>query len=149
MPSSFEKFIVALDAPLTDIVWRAAVGFLFLTNYFSLVGVDTWPVLLICLLAVLFAMRVGAGVVRGVLPFSRETKQAWAARRALGKEYDSYQWRKLVGFGAGMIGYLALQRQTNPKAWILAAVVLAAGLLGSMFWWRVRGTATTPTAVKA
>jgi hypothetical protein len=85
MLTSLEKFIVALDAPFADIVWRAAVGFLFLPNYFSLVGADSWWVLLACLLAALLALRVGAGVARSVLPFSRGAKQTWAERRALGK----------------------------------------------------------------
>jgi hypothetical protein len=149
MPPSLEKLIVALDAPMTDILWRGAVGFLFLPNYFNLVGSDAWWALLACLLAVLFAMRVGAGVARAVLPFSRATKDLWAARRTLGKEYDSYQWRKLLGFGAGMLGYLALQRQGNPKAWILGAVVLGAGLAGSMFWWRLRSASVAGSAGKA
>jgi hypothetical protein len=150
MPSSLEKLIVAIDAPLVDIVWRAAVGFFFLPNYFSLVGADSWWLLVACLLLVLLAMRIGAGVARSVLPFSRSAKQTWAARRTVGKEYDSYQWRKLVGFGVGMVGYLALQRQPNPTAWVLAAVVLAAGFVGSLFWWRVREVAFTanPTAAK-
>ena len=149
MPPSLEKLIVALDAPMADILWRGAVGFLFLPNYFNLVGSDSWWPLLACLLAVLFAMRVGAGLIRALLPFSRATKDLWAARRTLGKEYDSYQWRKLLGFGAGMLGFLALQRQGNPKAWILAVVVLAAGLAGSMFWWRVRGVAAAGSPGKA
>jgi lysozyme family protein len=48
-----------------------------------------------------------------------------------------------------MLGFLALQRQGNPKAWILAVVVLAAGLVGSMLWWRVRGIAVAGSAGKA
>lgn len=149
MPSSLEKLIIAIDAPFVDIVWRAAVGFFFLPNYFSMVGGDSWWLLLACLLVVLLAMRVGAGVARGVLPFSPAAKQAWAARRTLGKEYDSYQWRKLMGFGLGMVGYLALQRQPNPKAWVVAAVVLAAGFVGSLFWWRVRDVAFTASSAAA
>ena len=78
MPPSLEKLIVALDAPMTDILWRGAVGFLFLPNYFKLVDGDAWWPLLASLLVVLFAMRVGAGVVRAVLPFSRATKELWA-----------------------------------------------------------------------
>jgi hypothetical protein len=149
MPSSLEKLIIAIDAPFVDIVWRAAVGFFFLPNYFNMVGADSWWLLLACLLVVLLAMRVGAGVARSVLPFSPAAKQTWAARRTLGKEYDSYQWRKLVGFGLGMVGYLALQRQPNPKAWVVAAAVLAAGFIGSLFWWRVRDAAFTTSSAAA
>jgi hypothetical protein len=145
MPVSLEKLIVALDAPLTDILWRAAVGFCFLPNYLNLIGIDSWVPLLLCLLGTLFAMRLGAGVARAVLPFSRAAKDTWAARRALGKEFDSYQWRKLLGFGAGMLGFVTIQRQATPKAWILAAVLVAAGCLGSLFWWRVRGGTATAT----
>jgi hypothetical protein len=146
MPAPLERLIVALDAPFTDILWRAAVGFFFLPNYFSFVGSGSWWVLIACLLVVLFAMRVAAGVARAVLPFSAAAKQTWAARRALGKEYDSYQWRKLLGFGAGMVGYLAMQRQANPKALALAVVVLGAGLVGSLFWWRLRTLASSAPA---
>lgn len=146
MPASIEKLIVALDAPFADILWRAAIGFLFLPNYYSFVGSGSWWLLITCLLAVLFAMRLAAGVARSVLPFSKAAKQTWAARRVLGKEYDSYQWRKLLGFGAGMVGYLALQRQANSKAWILAVIVLGAGVVGSMFWWRLRAVAAAATA---
>jgi hypothetical protein len=146
MPSSLEKLIVAIDAPLVDTVWRAAVGFFFLPNYYGLVGADSWWMLAGCLLIALLAMRVGAGVARSVLPFSRAAKQTWAARRTVGKEYDSYQWRKLLGFGLGMAGYLALQRQPDPKAWVVVALVLGAGCIGSLFWWRVRGAATPAIA---
>jgi hypothetical protein len=146
MPSSLEKFALAIDAPFIDIVWRGAVGCAFLPNYFALVGADSWWVLVACLLAALFAMRVGAGIARAVLPFSRDAKQAWAARRTVGKEFDSYQWRKLLGFGLGMAGYLALQRQPDPKAWLLTGVVVGAGVAGSLLWLRVRGAAATTIA---
>jgi hypothetical protein len=147
MRTSLEKLLLALDAPTTDVVWRAAVGFAFLPNYSALVGADSWTLLLACLLITLFAMRVGAGVLRAVLPFSRPTKETWAVRRALGKEYDSYQWRKLLGFGAGMICFLALQDQPNPRGWILAGAVFVAGLAGSLFWWRLRPVAGAPAVV--
>lgn len=85
-------------------------------------------------LVVLMASRVIPAVLRKLLPFSWAAREAWAARRQLGKRYDSYQWQKLFWIGCGM-GLYAL---SLPERWAtLTAVVsvcLITGAAGLAVW---------------
>ena len=63
------------------------------------------------LLLVLLLLRVVPAVVRKVVPFSAELREAWSVRRRTAKLYDSYQWRKLMWIGAGLALYVAVSGQ--------------------------------------
>src|SRR5262252_5452301 len=132
-----ERALLLVDAPGIDTLWRAAVGYLllplhaFVTGTLHL-GMSLTPWLLLTLLA----MRVGPAVLRKLLPFPAGARTAWEVRRALGKEFDSYQWRKLAGFGAGWLTYLVLHQQTQGRVFVSALVCLVAGIAGWFFWLR-------------
>jgi hypothetical protein len=86
----------------------------------------------------LIAIRVSAMVLRRVLPFSAETKEAWLKKRVLAKRYDSFQWQKLFWFGLGLSLYLVFRdsKQQRDEVIISAAFCLSAGAAGMLFWRR-------------
>lgn len=135
--SSLDKTVLGLESFPADILYRAVIGWFLVPVYLGLGGeiASPWRVLGFFLL-VLAALRIGPGVLRRLLPFSREVKRVWAERRALSKRYDSYQWRKLFGLGLGWLAYLLSTGNNRNVPFILATACLVAGSLGLAFWYR-------------
>jgi hypothetical protein len=98
-------------------------------------GVD-WRLVPFFLLALL-TLRVVPVVVRRILPFSDEARDAWSRQRLLAKRFDSYQWRKLLWIGLGLGVSAAWAGQTGPVPSVLAVACMLAGGLGAMMWRRV------------
>jgi hypothetical protein len=127
--------ILALENPPWDSLYRAVIGWFLMPAYLRLAGTDAahW-IIFAFFLAVLAALRVVPGLLRRVLPFSRELKSVWAERRALAKRYDSYQWRKLFGLGLGWLAFLVVAGLAQGVPLLLAVASLVAGALGLAFW---------------
>jgi DMSO reductase anchor subunit len=133
-----ERLLVGLENAPWNILYRAAVGFASLSLFVRLrsVAVPDWwfgPTLLV----ILIALRVAPVVARKVLPFSGTAQDIWDKRRQLAKRYDSYQWRKLLGFGIGVVAYLIFSRQASTPIITLTTVCLVAGLIGEMRWYAI------------
>jgi len=116
-------------------VCRTVLGFLLFPTFMALSPADAvnrW--LLPYFLAILLALRIVPAVLRQLLPFSREVQAHWFRYRILAKRYDSYQWRKLLWFGLGMIAYIAMRGDALPVQAYLAASCTVAGLIGAIRW---------------
>jgi len=129
------RMVLALEIPPWDSAYRALLGYGMIPAYLHLFGATHAPwKLFVFFLALLVALRIVPGVLRRMLPFSREVKNVWAERRALAKRYDSYQWRKLFGLGLGWLVYLLVAGKAQDVSLFLAIACLASGALGQLFW---------------
>ena len=82
-------------------------------------GAATWR-LVLSFLFVLVMLRIVPAVVRHVLPFPQDVKAEWARERLLAKRFDSYQWRKLLWFGLGLVAHLLIAGRALAVPSILA-----------------------------
>jgi hypothetical protein len=131
----FEKLIWLLDEPPLDTLHRVAIGFGLLPLHAQVLGRDSAPwQLVLFVLLLLFVLKLGFGVLRSLLPVSAGLKAAWKERRVLGKSYDSYQWKKMLGFGPGMLAYLFWSGQASGFPLLFAALCTAAGVWGMIHW---------------
>ncbi len=147
------KMVLALETPPWDSVYRALIGYSVMPAYLQLSGGNDSPwKLFIFFLILLAALRIVPGVIRRVLPFSREVRSVWAERRALAKRYDSFQWRKLFGLGLGWLACLLVAGKAQDAPLFLALACLVSGALGQVFWFKrskalaAQIRATTPAA---
>jgi hypothetical protein len=136
--SQMGKLILGLETLPWNILYRVAIGYGVMPIAIFLHGATpSLSQLFLVLLAILLSLRIVPGVLRRVMPVSRDVKAVWAERRALAKRYDSYQWQKLFGIGVGWAAYLFLHRRTSGAPVALAAACVVAGAVGLMFWLRV------------
>jgi hypothetical protein len=141
--SSTEKFLLGLDAPPFDALWRIAAGiavFPFTDLIFK--EKDSIASSLEGLLIVLFLTRLFPLLIRKLVPFPASIQKAWFKRRNIGKNYDSFQWKKLLWIGLGMSLYLAFSGFWGIGRVLPTAVCLIAGAIG-IFRWRL----VAPTAL--
>jgi hypothetical protein len=133
--NGMEKMVVSLETTPWDSLYRAIIGACLMPAFYRVFGVNdsVWK-LFAFFLAVLVALRLVPGMLRRVLPFSREVKSIWGDRRALARRYDSYQWRKLFGLGLGWLVYLFVAGETWPAARFLAGTCFVAGVMGMIVW---------------
>jgi hypothetical protein len=130
---------------------RVAVGFVLLPAFAWLSGGNEQSALLWAFfLAVLLALRIVPVVIRHLIPFSKETQTRWFKLRALAKQYDSYQWRKLFWIGLGVVAYLALTGGISHGPVLLGLTCLLTGMLGEWRWRRaVRTDAVLQSALSS
>ena len=156
--TSFERFLINLDTWPTGAFLRIGLGLCILPMFRLLSGGnDRIVVALTMFLALLLSLRVVPALLRRVLPFSREAKDLWFARRNLGKRYDSYQWQKLFWMGLGMVPYAVISRGLERGEIVLLAICLIGGGAGLLLWRRTgqsgagpataKGTKVPPTAI--
>lgn len=148
--SAADRLVLSLETPPLDSLYRAVIGFLIMPAYLVVVGegADAWKLCLF-FLALLVALRIGPGLIRRVIPFSRAVKAVWAERRTWGKIYDSYQWRKLFGLGLGWLIQLFLSGKAQGVPLLIAVVCLISGAIGLVCWTRrikVLAAQTAPPA---
>jgi len=143
-----ERVVVSLESSPWDKLYRAAIGYCLLPVYLRSTGKSnaSWNFIAFFLL-VLLALRVVPGVLRRVLPFSRELRLVWADRRALAKRYDSHQWRKLFGLGVGLLAFLVFSGKYENPPLVLGVVCILVGAIGELVWFKSSKAITTqPTA---
>jgi len=122
-------------------VFRIAVGVLILPLFSWLTnGDESASHLWLFFLAVLAALKVVPAVLRHVIPFSQETKAHWFKLRVIAKRYDSYQWRKLLWIGFGLVAYSVVRGGVSPAQSVPGAVGVLAGGLGEYAWRRALRT---------
>ncbi len=138
--SGIEKLLWLLDENPLHTLHRALIGACLLPAHDLLMGRwnGVWRFAMFFFVTLL-ALRIGVGVVRVAFPASAALKQAWRERRTLSKAYDSYQWRKLSGYGMGLLLYLIYSGRgygSERGALYFASACLVAGIAGRIFWSR-------------
>ena len=127
--------VLSLENPPWDSLYRAVIGYFVTPACLQLIDGSASPwKLFVFFLAILLMLRIVPGILRRVLPFSREVKIVWADRRALARRYDSYQWRKLFGLGLGWLIYLLVSGEGRTAAQFMAGGCLVSGALGLVCW---------------
>ncbi len=144
-----EKLVWSLDEAPLDTLHRVAIGFILLPLHAMVLGKESAPwQLVLFVLLLLFGFKFGFGMLRRLMPFSGELKSAWKERRVLGKSYDSYQWKKMLGFGLGMGAYLFWSGQAHGFPLVFASLCAVSGGWG-MIRWQGRKKALAPQAATA
>jgi hypothetical protein len=134
---SLERLLVGLETPPWEILYRAALGYgaLLVASNFSKRdrAVSEW-VLVPVLLAIFAALRVAPLIVRKLVPFSKSAQDVWVQRRGKAKRYDSYQWRKLLGFGIGLAVGTIISGWFSPSRILVSSFCLIGGVAGTIRW---------------
>jgi hypothetical protein len=130
-----ERVLLAIDDDAFGALSRVAIGFATLPAMSLLLGsnISDWTVVPF-LLSILLLLRLVPAVVRKLVPFSGAVQEAWAVRRRLAKQYDSYQWRKLMWIGIGLALYTAVSGQFSAARVVVCSACLLAGMVGMLRW---------------
>jgi hypothetical protein len=141
MPSMRDRLLLSIEEFPLNILYRAAIGFSLLPIYLWCVAhlqlVDSTSLLLVFVAAVLIALRIVPGLLRRLVPASREVRTVWAERRQAAQAFDSFQWRKLLGLGLGWLAQLSFTHNTRFDALALAISFVLAGGAGQLIWIRI------------
>jgi uncharacterized membrane protein YfcA len=137
-----ERLLTNADVGVLGAALRIVMGFLLLPAV-SLMGEPRPWVAVAALLAMLFSLKAVAAVLRRFVPATARVRSLWAWRRGLARHYDSYQWRKLVWIGVGLLLGALVGRPGGSLQWGLATACLLAGGVGEVFW-RRSGLGLTP-----
>jgi len=142
---TIDTFLLSLDEGAFGALYRALIGFATIPAMRLLLGSDgsDWT-LVPFLLLVLLLLRVVPAVVRKVVPFSAELREAWSVRRRKAKYYDSYQWRKLMWIGSGLALYVAVSGRYWPIPVALAMFCLITGAAATVRWRAVAADSKFP-----
>jgi hypothetical protein len=140
---AIERALLHLDIGAAGALYRVAIGFATLPTMSLFLGSDgsDWTVVPF-LLSILLLLRIVPAVVRKLMPFSRAAQEAWAARRRTAKQYDSYQWRKLLWIGLGLALYTAISGHLSTSPIVICAFCLVAGAAGTLRWHAVSANIT-------
>src|SRR5262245_10310916 len=116
--TGLEKILVKLDIGAPGALLRVVLGILLI-----LVVQAAYPeaglwILSAYLRAPLFGIKVLAAVARRLVS-SAFVRSHWEWRRRLATGYDSYQWRKLLWFGLGIMIGAAVGWPGTKAHWIL------------------------------
>jgi hypothetical protein len=139
-----EKVIVRVDVGVAGALLRVLLGLAFtVTVGRALPDAGLGKVILLFLL-MLFGIKALAALARGIIPTSQVVRECWAWRRELARYHDSYQWRKLLWFG---VGILASWPTGLRGSWQipLGASCIGSGLIAQFLWRRVEVLRPPPT----
>jgi hypothetical protein len=141
-----ERVLASVDEMPVVLLYRALVGYALGPLYLAVAEEPARPWLFLPLsLAVLLALLLTPAVTRRLLPFSQPLREVWAERRMLARRYDSYQWRKLLGFGCGLGVWLLIRGFSSPVPLALAIGCAVGGLAG-LWRWRQHASILRKTA---
>ena len=132
---TIETVLLNIDDGAFGALYRVVIGFATVPAMLLLLGKDVsdWTVVLF-LLSVLLLLRIVPAVVRKLVPFSRPVREAWAARRRMAKQYNSYQWRKLIWIGVGLSLFTAVSGQLSLPGIFLCLICVLGGAAGIVRW---------------
>ena len=132
---TIESVFLNIDDGAFGALYRVAIGFATLPTMSLLLGNDgsDWT-LVPFLLSILLLLRIVPAVIRKLVPFSGEVREAWAVRRRTAKRYDFYQWRKLMWIGVGFALYIAASDQFSLSRIVVCSTCLLAGAAGMVTW---------------
>jgi len=142
--SMLERTLISFDVGVPGAVLRIALGFLLMPALQRLrLDPRPWTVVA-ALLVMLFAVKVFAAVGRCVVQATNVVRQHWEWRRNLARYHDSYQWRKLVWVGIGLLIGAVLGSPGTTIQWVLGAVCCMAGGAAEVLWRRQQLGVTPP-----
>jgi uncharacterized membrane protein YfcA len=138
MRAGLEKLLINLDIGIPGALLRIVLGFVFV-SVIDVARPDAgfW-MLTALLLAMLLGVKLIAAVARRVLSGSSMVRSHWEWRRKLARYYDSYQWRKLLWFGIGIVIGGVVGSPGTRAQWVLGIACTAAGAVAEIFWRRHR-----------
>ena len=146
---SLERFLLGLDSWPWSAIARVGIGLGIPPVFRALSGShdSIWSFLGL-FIGLLIVLRLVPALLRLALPFSAETKEIWAKRRALAKRYDSYQWRKLFWIGLGLLPYVVFGK-TRIAEFVVTIICLIGGKPGTVDlaqgqWHAFRAVAPSP-----
>jgi len=84
----------------------------------------------------LFAVKALAAVARRFVAAGPEARAASEWRRNLARHHDSYQWRKLVWYGVGMLGVEVVTGPPSEWARYLGVACFVSGMAAEWVWRR-------------
>jgi uncharacterized membrane protein YfcA len=138
-----EKVLINFDVGVSGAVLRVALGYVLVPALQVLgIGPGPWTVV-VSLLAMLFAVKVVAAVGRRVVPASDVVRSHWEWRRNLARYHDSYQWRKLLWIGIGLMMGAAIGSPGTRVQWLIGVLCVVAGG-GAEVYWRRQGLGIVP-----
>lgn len=146
--SRIESTILSMEAFPWNALYLAALG-LFAAPILARLWGPYRPgwMLPVFLLAVLFTIRVMSVIMRKTFSFSARTQEVWSNRRELAERYDSYQWRKLLWIGLGLLVYAFCVRDLEMWTMVTAVTAVLAGGLGEVYWQQSRPDRTASTSL--
>ncbi len=134
---SLERFLIGLDSWPWSAISRVGIGLGIPPVFRALSGGhdSVWSFLAL-FIGLLIGLRLFPVLLRLALPFSAETREIWAERRALGKRYDSYQWQKLFWIGLGLLPHVLFGKARTAE-FAATIICLIGGSLGLLIWRKV------------
>jgi hypothetical protein len=132
--SALESFLFHIDQPPWSNLFRIAIGYVLPFVHRWGTSSETGSVFILWFIGTLISLRVIPAVFRKLFPLSGEVKRAWMERRTLTKVYDSYQWKKLVWFGIGLMAYVFSSANLDTPISVVAIFCLLGGGIGAFFW---------------
>jgi hypothetical protein len=142
---TFDAVLINLDIGWPGAILRVALGFLLLPTLESWVPAPGRWTVVGSLLVMLLGLKGAAAIARRVVPVSAVVRSHWEWRRELARHHDSYQWRKLVWIGVGLLAGAAVGSSDATIQWMLGAVCVLAGGVAEVFW-RRQGLRISPPA---
>jgi uncharacterized membrane protein YfcA len=144
LKSMLKRALINFDIGVPGALWRTALGFLFVPVVQTLAtDLSSWTTI-VSLLTMLFAVKVAAAVVRRFVPATDVVRSHWEWRRNLARYHDSYQWRKLLWIGIGLLVGAAVGSPGTRIQWVLGTGCVLAGAVAEVFWRRL-GLGLAPT----
>jgi hypothetical protein len=130
-----ERVLVRLDDGAAGAVLRVALGYAIGLTWLQLAQRQApgWAIVPL-FLAVLVAVRVVPVLLRSIGRFSEPVRRVWTERRQMAKRYDSYQWRKLLWIGSGLMLHAPASSRRSGALLALASVCVTAGAVGLAVW---------------
>jgi hypothetical protein len=135
MRAGLDNVLINLDIGMPGALWRVALGIL-LGPTVEIVHPGTALWMVSGLLAMLLSIKVVGVVARRALLPSDRVRSHWEWRRDLARYYDSYQWRKMLWFGIGIVTSAALGLPGTRAQWVLGVACVAAGGTAEILWRR-------------
>ena len=139
-----ERVLLNLDVGPSGAILRVALGAALVFALHLLVPGVGLAASAGSLAAMLFGLKAFAAVARKVLPATPAVRAHWEWRRNLARYYDSYQWRKLVWLGVGILAAAGASRPQGAWEIRLGAACILSGALAEVAWRRKRLTTVPP-----
>jgi hypothetical protein len=133
---TLEQFLINLDRGPCRAISRMALGLTIPPVFHALLGGRdrVWPSLTL-FVGILVMLRIVPAILRRALPFSVEAKRIWAERRNIAKQFDSYQWQKLIWIGLGLLLYATIGGGLTTGELVMTSICLIGGSAGLLAWW--------------
>jgi hypothetical protein len=138
-----KRILLHVDVGPAGAALRFALGFAFARVGASALPGVGWATQAGALALALFGVKVAAAVARRFAGATPQVKAAWEWRRNLARFHDSYQVRKLLWIGAGILAAGWIPSPAHPWGAGLGGACVVAGVLAEVVW-RRKGLTLSP-----